>query len=74
MQFLMYVTPVVFPMPSQGWISVLLKLNPLSSLILTTRDWLTGFSTDYLSLFFWANGILLAVSYTHLTLPTTSPV
>lgn len=59
MQFLMYVTPVVFPMPSQGWTSVLLKLNPLSSLILTTRDWLTGFSPGYLSLFFWANGILL---------------
>lgn len=56
MQFLMYLTPVVFPMPKSGWISVLFNLNPLTPLILTTRDWLTGFSPEYLVPFLWVNG------------------
>ena len=61
MQFLMYITPVVFPMPKTGWTAFLFKLNPLSSLILTTRDWLTGFIPEFLSSFLLVNGILLVM-------------
>lgn len=42
MQFLMYVTPVVFPMPNEGWAATVFSLNPITPLILTARDWLTG--------------------------------
>jgi len=55
MQFLMYVTPVVFPMPKKGWASTLFTLNPLSPIILTSRDWLTGFAPEYLGPFLMVN-------------------
>ena len=49
MQFLMYVSPVVFPVPTAGWVATIFELNPLTPLILTARDWLTGMPTEY----FW---------------------
>ncbi|WP_242479069.1 ABC transporter permease [Lamprobacter modestohalophilus] len=55
MQFLMYVTPVVFPMPKEGLAATLFTLNPLSPLILTTRDWLTGLPPDFLDYFIAVN-------------------
>ncbi|OGU15521.1 MAG: polysialic acid transporter [Geobacteraceae bacterium GWC2_53_11] len=55
LQFLMYITPVVFPMPKEGWAATLFNLNPLTPIILTSRDWLTGFSPDYLSSFIIVN-------------------
>jgi lipopolysaccharide transport system permease protein len=65
MQFLMYLTPVVFPMPVSGWSAIVFKMNPMTSLILTARDWLTGNSPDYLDYFFFVNalfvGLLLVV-------------
>jgi lipopolysaccharide transport system permease protein len=55
MQFLMYVTPVVFPMPKSGWAVTLFTLNPLTPIILTTRDWLTGLDPEYLCSFLVVN-------------------
>ncbi len=55
MQFLMYVTPVVFPMPEEGLASVLFSFNPLTPIILTTRDWLTGVLPEYLGYFVVVN-------------------
>jgi lipopolysaccharide transport system permease protein len=55
MQFLMYLCPVVLPMPVEGWAVTLFKLNPLTYIILTTRDWLTGFPADYLAPFLLIN-------------------
>ena len=55
LQFLMFVTPVVFPMPKVGWAATLFKLNPLTPLILTSRDWLTGVTPAYLGLFLLVN-------------------
>lgn len=60
MQFLMFVTPVVFPVPTSGLVKYLFVLNPLSPLILTTRDWLTGVAPDYLGYFLLVN--LVSVS------------
>ena len=61
MQFMMYVTPVVFPMPKAGWAATLFALNPLTPLILTSRDWLTGFSPGYLGAFLLVNAVTLVV-------------
>jgi lipopolysaccharide transport system permease protein len=55
LQFLMFVTPVVFPMPKTGWAATLFTLNPLSPLILTARDWLTGAVPEYLGYFLLVN-------------------
>ncbi len=61
MQFLMFLTPVVFPMPTSGWAATLFKINPMTPLILTARDWLTGFSPEYLGHFFLVNILLIAL-------------
>ncbi|MBW6513059.1 MAG: ABC transporter permease [Desulfuromonadaceae bacterium] len=55
MQFLMYATPVVFAMPKEGFAATLFTFNPLTPLILTSRDWLTGFCPEYLGYFFLVN-------------------
>lgn len=55
MNFVMYLTPVVFPMPKEGWVATLFELNPLTPLILTARDWLTGYSPEYLGYFLIVN-------------------
>jgi lipopolysaccharide transport system permease protein len=57
MQFLMYVSPVVFPMPKEGWAATLFKLNPLTPLITTSRDWLTGFPSDFVGYFLAVNAV-----------------
>lgn len=61
MQFLIYLSPVVFPMPKEGWVATLFKINPLTPLILTTRDWLTGFPPEFLGYFLVVNAVTLAL-------------
>jgi lipopolysaccharide transport system permease protein len=55
MQFVMYLSPVVFAMPKGGIAATLFQLNPLTPLILTARDWLTGFSPEFLAYFVAVN-------------------
>jgi lipopolysaccharide transport system permease protein len=61
MQFLMYLTPVVFPMPKTGIAATLYAINPLTPLILTARDWLTGLPAGYLSGFIVVNILAIAL-------------
>jgi len=61
MQFLMYLTPVVFPVPTGGWAATLFQLNPLTPLILTARDLLTGFAPEYWGAFFIVNAAMLVL-------------
>jgi len=61
MQFLMYLSPVVFPTPKEGWAATLFKINPLTPLILTARDWLTGFPPEFLGYFLAVNAAALAL-------------
>jgi len=59
MQFLMYLTPVVFPIPKEGWSAMVFQANPLTPLIVTTRQWLTGMPADQLGYFMLVNGLTL---------------
>lgn len=61
MQFLMYITPVVFPMPKSGWAATLFNLNPLTPVILTTRNWLTGFTPDHFGAFVIVNLVAIVL-------------
>ncbi len=61
MPLLMYLSPVVFPMPKAGWTVRLFELNPMTPLILTTRDWLTGFHPEYFGYFLVVNVIAVAL-------------
>lgn len=59
MQFLMYLTPVVFPMPKTGIAATLYAINPLTPVILTARNWLTGLPSGYLTWFIVINILAL---------------
>lgn len=39
--FGMYLTPVVYPVPSGGWSRTLFEWNPMTTVILASRDWLS---------------------------------
>lgn len=57
MNFMMYLTPVVFPMPKDGWVATLYQLNPFTPLIQTTRGWFTGMPADMLGYFLAVNAV-----------------
>ncbi|MCM3906136.1 MAG: ABC transporter permease [Pyrinomonadaceae bacterium] len=63
MQFLMYITPVVFAMPKEGLPATLFQLNPLTPLILTARDWLTGFTPEHMSYFVVVNMVSIVLLF-----------
>ena len=63
MQFLMYLTPVVFAMPKEGLPATLFQLNPLTPLILTARDWLTGFTPEHLGYFVVVNMVSIVLLF-----------
>lgn len=72
--FLMYITPVVYAIPSSGIMRQVMELNPFTPIILTSRDLLTGASPQYLSFYFVVLGIsvplfLLALLFYRISIP-----
>jgi lipopolysaccharide transport system permease protein len=57
MQFLMYVTPVVFPIPPSGVAAALFSINPMTPVIQTGRAWMTGQTPDMINYFIVVNGV-----------------
>jgi lipopolysaccharide transport system permease protein len=63
LQFLMYLTPIVFPIPSQGWALTFFSYNPLTQLFMVCRDWLTGTSTQFLNGFLIVNAVTILILF-----------
>ena len=63
MQFIMYITPVVFAMPKEGFSATLFQINPLTPLILTARDWLTGLTPEDLGYFLVVNVVAIVMLF-----------
>jgi lipopolysaccharide transport system permease protein len=61
MQFLMYLTPVVYPMPSDGIAGTIVKYNFMTPIIITARDFLTASTPNLLIYFLWVNLIFIAL-------------
>jgi lipopolysaccharide transport system permease protein len=59
MQFLMYTTPVVYAIPDEGLTADLIRYNPITPLIMTTRDWLTGMSTHFAEPFIFVSAFIV---------------
>ena len=51
LQFLMYVTPVVYAIPKSGIMKTVMEWNPFTPIILTARDLAVGMSPVYLTYF-----------------------
>jgi len=41
LQFLFFLTPIIYPKPTEGIAKVIAEINPIAHIIITTRDWLT---------------------------------
>ncbi|NGX84153.1 ABC transporter permease [Aequorivita sp. KMM 9714] len=52
LQFLMYVTPVVYAIPKSGIMKTVMEWNPFTPIILTARDFAVGMPPAYLTYFF----------------------
>jgi lipopolysaccharide transport system permease protein len=61
MQFLMYFSPVVYMTPQGGKLATLIQWNPITPLITTARNWLTGLPVDDLNYFIIINITMLVV-------------
>jgi lipopolysaccharide transport system permease protein len=59
----MFLTPVVYALPTEGAARWLLFLNPASAPIVQTRDWLTGQASGAEGTLFLITGIFLACSF-----------
>lgn len=59
MQFLMYITPVVYSIPKTGIMKSVMTWNPISSIILTARDLSVGFEPTFLIYFLVVLGICI---------------
>jgi lipopolysaccharide transport system permease protein len=51
LQFLMYITPVVYAIPKSGIMKTVMELNPFTPIILTARDLAVGMAPEYLTYF-----------------------
>ena len=58
--FLMFLTPVLYPVPQSGIAATVADINPLTPLIVATRDWLTIGTTSYVSGFILVTSLALA--------------
>jgi len=63
MPFLMYLTPVVYAVPSSGTLGSLMRFNPLAPLITTGRQWLVGIPPTTLGAFWISTAFFLALFF-----------
>lgn len=63
MQLFMYLTPVVFPMPTEGLAATVFQFNPLTPLILTARDLMTGYTPEYLNGYIFLNITMIVLIF-----------
>lgn len=59
--FLMFLTPVLYPVPKSGIAATIADINPLTPLIVATRDWLTIGTTAYAGGFVVVTALALAL-------------
>ena len=48
-----FITPVVYPAPTEGFLSIIVQLNPVTPLLVTARESLTTGQFSSLSAFWW---------------------
>jgi len=49
--------------PASGWAATVFQLNPLTPLILTARDWLTGMTPEFVGYFLGTNLVILLLLF-----------
>lgn len=59
LQFLMYITPVIYVMPNEGFMAEIMRYNPLSYIVVDLRNCLTGGLIQFP--LFWVLFLFLAI-------------
>lgn len=74
-QFVMYISPVVFPIPTSGWVRIPFMYNPVTPLLMTARQCLTGYGEDYLFGFLLVTiSMLIVLFFSWIVYRVTMPV
>jgi len=60
-QVLLYLTPVVYPMPTSGVLYYVNSFNPITYMVTVPRNWFTGIGNEYLSVFLFITGLSAAI-------------
>jgi len=60
--FFMYLTPTVYPVPRDGMIGLIMKLNPVAIFITQTRNWFTAQPVNDMQ-FFWIYVIVFTLVF-----------
>jgi lipopolysaccharide transport system permease protein len=61
MQFLMYLTPVIYTIPKEGLLKTINEINPVTPLIINARNWLTIGDVYQMDMFWFVQGGVLLV-------------
>lgn len=72
LSFLMYVTPVVYAIPDSGIMKKIMEANPLTPLIITTRDLITGATPEFLPYYLFLMLICIPIFLMSLIIYRTS--
>jgi lipopolysaccharide transport system permease protein len=67
-QFLMYLTPVIYPFPKEGLSAQLMKLNPVAPLLSTARNTLSVTNQPLVDGFWWISGFSFILFLTGLVI------
>jgi len=62
-QALFFLTPIIYPVPHATWAAMLIKINPVTPLLQSTRDWLTVGPASQVYGFTWVVGISLILLF-----------
>jgi lipopolysaccharide transport system permease protein len=60
---LFFLTPVIYPVPQASWDATLIKLNPVTPLLVSTRDWLAIGHASQISGFIWVSGLTMILMF-----------
>jgi lipopolysaccharide transport system permease protein len=61
--FLMYLTPVIYPKPTEGVVALIMKLNPMATLLVETRNWFTSQPMLDLNMFLIYTAVFTLLSF-----------
>ena len=61
--FLMYLTPVIYPKPTEGTVALIMKLNPMATLLVETRNWFTSQPVLDLNMFLIFSGAFAIIGF-----------
>jgi lipopolysaccharide transport system permease protein len=61
--FLMYLTPVIYPKPTEGMVATIMKLNPMATLLVETRNWFTSQPVLELNAFLIYTAVFMVISF-----------